>query len=96
MTDTTDRELLELAAKAAAYVGERRYWTPSYPGARPVECTAWSCSVTASFNCDGMAAEVGPVWTNYRTVSGRLDQVWFTAKQWEAMPVVASLAKEQS
>jgi hypothetical protein len=81
----SENQLLEAAAKAASYVGQKRYWTP-YAGARPVECTAWTCSVTASFDAEGMKATVGSVWTKYCGPFGRVDQVWFPSEKWEGMP----------
>jgi hypothetical protein len=87
-----DRELLELAAKAASLIGETRAWTPSYQGARPIECTVFNCAVTAIFSKDGMKATIGSVWTNYLD-RGRTETVWFVEKDWQAMPLVRAAAE---
>jgi hypothetical protein len=79
------RLLLEQAAKAASYVGERREWTP-YTGARPVVCTAFHCGIGASINDSGCSVSVGHVWTTYMERAAE-ERVWFPQEVWEAMPI---------
>lgn len=84
---TTLTELQRLTEGAAGYIGECRAWTPNYPGARPIECTVFSCGVHASFTAKGMSASIPLIWTHHMD-SGREGTVWFTPDVWKSMPLV--------